>query len=71
MSLTLIFVANNCRKFEICKRDQVFFIVFGINMDVARLVIEVLIMSVLIVAGVAPLISYFAVNCMIIFSTQF
>ena len=69
MSLTLIFVANNCRKFEIWKRDQVFFIVFGINMDVARLVIEVLIMSVLIVAGVAPLISYFAVNCMIIFST--
>ena len=71
MSLTLIFVANNCRKFEIWKRDQGFFIVFGINMDVARLVIEVLIMSVLIVAGVAPLISYFAVNCMIIFSTQF
>ena len=69
MSLTLIFVANNCRKFEIWKRDQVFFIVFGINIDVARLVIEVLIMSVLIVAGVAPLISYFAVNCMIIFST--
>ena len=69
MSLTLIFIANNCRKFEIWKRDQVFFIVFGINIDVARLVIEVLIMSVLIVAGVAPLISYFAVNCMIIFST--
>ena len=46
------------------------FIVFVISMGTVQFLIEVLIMSVLVLAVVATLISYFAIKFMVIFRIQ-